>query len=181
MRVEIPTQCLPWLYLHRTHVAVETYNRDLEADFGDLIDAFGNVKSVIDIGCGLCGIDVLLNQRYGCELILVDGDGPVEDFRGGFQETMRPFNSREAANALLERNGVTNYQWVDIGTKEVLKADAAFSLFSMGHHYPADTYNIDADVIVLDIRAGTDGIQRMKRPHKVLRSGPKGDRVAFFR
>jgi hypothetical protein len=186
MNIVVPESAKKWIVLHRTELAEEAdlesaYTQSLAADLADIVSEIGKVKTILDIGCGMCGIDVLLAKRYGCELLLLDSDGSAENWRGGFEKTMLPFSSRAAANELLEANGVSGYRWLDVGMNESLTADAAISLLSMGHHYPANTYTVDADVLIMDIRIGTDGIERMKRPYKILRTTPKSWRTAFYR
>ena len=176
----VPESAVPWIKLHRTHIDLDGYLADLESDFEDLKPYLSGAKTVLDIGCGMCGIDVLLAKRLGCSLLLLDSDGPIEAARGGFKKRMAPFMSRSAAEELLSVNGVTGYRWLDVGTDSVLKADAAISLLSMGWHYHADTYNVDAPVLIMDIRTKTDGFERVKRPFRLIRRSIKGVRVAFL-
>lgn len=153
--MNIPDSALPWLVLHRTDCkTTQDYADSVRSDFAGLLPHLpDHVDSILDIGCGLAGIDVLLKWHYpDARLILLDGDGPESNFRGNYGATMRPFNSRAVANELLAANGVAADEWKDVGTQETLKADLAISLLSLGWHYPLDTYKVDAKTIICDLR-----------------------------
>lgn len=62
-------------------------------------------RSILDIGSGLGGIDILLSRHYsGCRVHLVDGvdDAPV------VQKHRQTFNNRRVALDYLRKNGVEN-------------------------------------------------------------------------
>jgi len=186
--VELPPAATCWINLHRTHLSgdiTKSYNESLKEDFFDIVYELEDIlkpgATLLDIGCGMAGIDVLLYRHFGCNLLLLDGDGPIDDWRGGYEQTMKPFSSRTATNELLEMNGVSNIHWLNVGTRIIPPVAAAISLLSMGHHYPIDTYKVDCDVLIADCRLGMDGIKTMNRPHKILRTTTKSQRVAFYR
>ena len=153
--MKVPDECLKWIVLHRTHL----YVRSIEEDFNGMEPYLpSECSSILDIGCGMAGIDVLLARRYPhAQLHLLDGDGDESNFRGGMKPSMLPFNSRGAADQLLAANGVTKQVWHDIGTQD-LKADLVISLLSWGWHYPLETYRVRAKTTIADVRekrAGT--------------------------
>ena len=147
------------MFLHRTHTkTAEEYIESLKSDF-EQIEPYlpESVDSILDIGCGMAGIDILLKQKYPeAKLYLLDGDGPKEDWRGGFESEMKPFSSREVATEFLKSNGVTVDRWYDIGTQDI-EADLVISLLSWGWHYPLETYKVKAKTIICDNRGEAKG------------------------
>lgn len=164
----IPDGCMEWVRLHRTDVQTKAdYVDSIEEDLA-LITHYlpDKVDSILDIGCGMAGIDVFLAKRYpAATLNLLDGDGPASNWRGLFKDTMEPFNSREAANALLAANGVTGQVWHDIGTQD-LKVDLVISLLSWGWHYPLSNYRVEAKTHIADLRYPQEmlGVKMMAHP-----------------
>lgn len=108
------------------------------------------VESILDIGCGMAGIDVFLKRRYPkASLLLLDGDG--DDPRDGWNEQLDAFSSRSVAAELLAANGVSVDRWLDVNTTEPLVADLVISLASWGYHYPLSTYKVSGFCIA-DLR-----------------------------
>jgi hypothetical protein len=148
------------------------------------------VESIIEIGCGLAAIEVFLKRRYpGARLSLLDDTGENisaagsdrETGVGGWQDTLHPYNSRAQTEALLAVNGVRVDRWIDIGTKEPLKADLIFSLASWGYHYPFTTYSVEG-LVICDLRRAHErtrikAIQSLGG--KIIFAGPKYDRCMF--
>lgn len=159
--------------MHRTHINPDEYAGDVERDFSQ-IEPFlpESVDSILDIGCGMAGIDVFLKRKYpDAHLCLLDGDG--EKFGAGWNATLEPFSSRAIAGKLLNANGITVDRWYDIGTKEKLEADLVISLLSWGFHYPLDTYTVSGFVIC-DLR-----VDRERPRGKVIAETKKYNRCAF--
>jgi hypothetical protein len=155
----IPESCLPYLAWHRT--GVHDYRQSVLDDF-EAIESFlpERVESIIDIGCGMAAIDVLLKKEYpDASLRLLDGDGyaPVYEWNG----TCEPYSSRSCADELLSANGVSHDGWIDVGTKEPLVADLIISLQSWGFHYPLSTYSVKGFCIA-DIRL------KYENPHGMI-------------
>ena len=108
------------------------------------------VDTILDIGCGMAGIDGLLRRHYpGAKLWLLDGDG--DEPRDGWNQSLNAFSSRAAADELLAANGVSADRWIDVNTKVPLKADLIISLASWGFHYPLKTYDVSGYCIA-DLR-----------------------------
>jgi len=153
--IVIPEECEKWIKLHRTHLKdPKEYARDVAEDFRQIEPYLpATVDSILDVGCGMAGIDVLLKKKYPeAKLYLLDGDG--EDWGAGWNSTFKPFSSRDAAETLLAANGFYVDGWYDIDTKETLKADLIVSLLSMGWHYPIENYKLDYKTLICDIRNG---------------------------
>lgn len=144
----MPQQCKGHANLHRPRA---DYGQSVVKDF-EMIEPHlpAKVASILDIGCGLAGIDVLLKQKYpDAKLSLLDSDGKHSNsgFTGGAG------GNRQAAEELLAANGVKPDAWLDIGTKELLEADLVISLLSWGFHYPLSTYKVKG-LCVADLRRG---------------------------
>jgi len=173
--LKLSPEVLEWVALHRTHTKDgDEYIKSLRDDFAGIEPHLPeSCESILDIGCGMAGIDILLKRKYpDAKLYLLDGDGPKEDWRGGFEKDMKPFSNREVATAFLASNGVTVDRWYDIGTQDI-EADLVISLLSWGWHYPLETYRVKAKTIICDIRDKVEG--EMICP-LVMHNKPKGHR-----
>jgi hypothetical protein len=128
------------------------------------------VESILDIGCGMAGIDVLLKRKFPhARLELLDGDGGIGSY--GFTSTIG--NSRKATDALLKANGFECDKWHEVGTKEELQSDLVISLLSWGFHYPLSTYQVKGFCIA-DLR-----IEKEKPRGVVISAAQKYRRCAF--
>lgn len=152
--MQIPASAFPQLARHRTNEQTQNeaaFVQSLVQDYDELLPHFPpKVDRILDIGCGLAGIDVLLKRLYpDAQLYLLDGDG--DETRRGWNETLGAFSSRAAAEELLAANGVKADRWYDVNTKEHLEADLVISLASWGFHYPIRTYTVSGFCIA-DLR-----------------------------
>jgi hypothetical protein len=169
----VPVECRRYTDLHRPG---GDYALDVAADFA-MIEPYlpARVESILDIGCGMCGIDVFLRRKYPLarlELLDSDGDKP---FYGHGAECW-PYGNRRAAEALLAANGAGKVdRWHDVGTRETLRADLVVSLLSWGFHYPLSSYRVEG-FCVADIRHG-----RGEGPRGALIwAAKKSDRCAWL-
>lgn len=117
---------------------VQRARKQLE-DLGEI----GNPISVLDIGCGLAVVDVLLVQRGNVDRVhLMDGDGTAER-HGEYREVSVAWNNVETgadmvrANAREKRCHVVTHR---PGTGFDIPVDLVMSLKSWGLHYPVHTY-----------------------------------------
>lgn len=181
--IVVPDQCLPLLREQRTHY---TPGREAEQYSAELERTFDQIKSVVktpprrvlDVGCGMAGIDVLIGREWSeCGLYLLDKDGVSPVINAGYHDKAGDFShyhSFDAALALLDANGVQNQischqQMPDI------EFDLVISLLSWGFHYPLSTYSPRCTgPIIVDARKG----QPMPR-HEVLYESTKYKRIAF--
>lgn len=169
----VPREAWHYIAMHRTHIEPSKYAEDVKKDF-EQIEPYlpETVNSILDIGCGMAGIDVFLKRKYpDAKLYLLDGDG--EKFGAGWNKKLEPFSSRSIAEKLLKANGVEVDGWYDIGTPEKLAADLVISLLSWGFHYPLDTYKVSGFVIC-DLR-----VDRERPRGKVIAETAKYHRCAF--
>lgn len=138
----IPPECEPWIFRQRSGLTnVSEYVAVIEKNYSFIEPHLpASVDSILDIGCGMGGIDVYLRKRYPLARIeLLDGDG--DESRNGFNKRLGAFNRRSATEAFLYANRVSISGWHDIDTKERLDFDLVISLASWGYHYPISTYD----------------------------------------
>lgn len=135
----IPQSCIQAAKKFRPH---GDYAAEVEKDFAEIdpyLPEFAD--SIIDIGCGLAGIDVYLKRRYPhAHLTLLDGDGDLPVY--GWGETNNPYGSKALADELLEANGVRADRWVKADTRDHLRSDLVVSLVAWGFHFPLKTYDV---------------------------------------
>ncbi len=199
----VPKRALSWIKLHRTAASGDialAYTQMILVDYDELIKGHWLPEScsdILDIGCGMAGIDVLLYRHYGKPfLFLLDGDGQVEsraDKINFHPEGMKPFNDMAAMKELLELNKVDLGQvfTLPIGYEgDPRRVDLCISLLSWGWHYPVKTY-LDlvcrclrpGGRLILDLRAGMGGERDLANAGFELigtvRSGPKGSRLCY--
>jgi hypothetical protein len=189
----IPDSCVPFIRWQRSRFIKAKVPDDAEVkklyaewvaqDFAGMEPHLPKrVDTILEIGCGLAAIEVYLKRKYPrAHLTLLDGTGhniceagtDRETGKGGWQDTLTPYNSREHTELLLGENGVTVDRWLDIGTKEHLKADLVLSMASLGYHYPLSTYDFEG-LVICDLRKGQE-----KPRGKVIFKGPKYRRCVW--
>lgn len=172
--LSVPERCLPLLREQRTHytdVAIQ-YGDEMARTLNTFSDYLPEtVESVLDIGSGMAGIDVLLGRRYpGATLHLLDKQGVSSEINAGFNrraEDFAHYNDFSAALDLLASNEVEN----DIVCHDMHRHpfpsqefDVVVSLLSWGFHYPISTYEPRCrGVMVVDVRKGTDGEEQLAK------------------
>lgn len=129
-----------------------------------------NASSILDIGCGVAGIDILLYNHYKrAKIYLLDKSIIDDTIHYGYEHCGSYYNSLTVAKQFLEDNGAHKS---DIHLQEATrhnditfrgKFDIIISLLSCGFHYPLNTY-IDqmydklnpGGVLIIDIRKDTN-------------------------
>lgn len=134
------------------------YAEDVKRDFEQMEPYLPEqVGSILDIGCGLAGINVYLKKKYPKATVsLLDGDGDFPVY--GWGEANNPYGSQKAATELLEANGVSVDRWIPAGTKEDLRADLVVSTVAWGFHFPLKTYNVSGFCIA-DLRKNFEAVR----------------------
>lgn len=105
-----------------------------------------NLKNIMDIGCGLGIIDILLNNFYQKEInfYLLDKNKIDPKIKYGFSSNYESYNNLDETKNLLIENGIKidhlNIFDVDKTIEISAKMDLVISLKSMGYHYPIDIY-----------------------------------------
>ncbi len=139
-----------------------------------------NAKSILDIGCGVAGIDVFLYRHYqnqSPKIYLLDKTEMPAKVYYSFRPKGCYYNSLPLSRKLLELNNVPKG---NIFTEEArdnvidfnVKFDLVISLISWGFHYPVSTY-LDrvfeilnrGGALILDIRKveGSNGLSEVKQ------------------
>jgi SAM-dependent methyltransferase len=129
--------------------------------------------NVLDIGCGLAGIDALLVRKFGARRVhLLDGDGSASQVNGWNRAT-DAWNDVEKGVELVRVNGGPDIEVIThIAGRQLQiddQLDLVISLRSWGHHYPIPVYLplvrqvLRSDgMLILDIRRKTDGVQQLE-------------------
>ena len=145
IHLEIPEDARAYLRLQRGEIYdmkenfaawYEVYERLLGGDLAMITRAVPQAKSVLDIGSGLGGIDILLNRAWGCNVTLMDGvnDPPV------MVRHSRSFSNRAVALNYFKANGAIEPDYVDPKRPHSVVADLVISLGSWCFHYPPSNY-----------------------------------------
>jgi SAM-dependent methyltransferase len=172
------------------------YFREMMQEFNQIRPALpAECRSVMDIGCGLGGIDVLIDRHYGGRptFSMVDKDGSSPRIYHGFEAEGAFYNELSATREFLAMNGVdgSRVRTFDVNAgafPEETGFDVVLSLLSWGFHYPVATYAeavrsrlSPSGVLVLDVRLGTGGEEALSRLFgriDVLQATPKYARLA---
>jgi SAM-dependent methyltransferase len=175
------------------------FNRDLAREYDELRPHLpAHATAILDIGCGVGGIDVLLHRHYGRpRLHLADRTQTSRKVYYGFEEKGAFYNSFDATRRLLVGNGIPERDLFlhEVGEECRLDVheplDLVVSLISWGFHYPVAVYADQVHALlrpggraILDVRKGTDGLEQLKsrfaRVERVSET-PKKERVSCER
>ena len=180
----------PWLTLNivvmlesvfRKEKAKQLFNKDMLNEYEDIKSWLpAKASTILDIGCGVGGIDVLLHRHYDCdqstEFYLLDKTSTNKKIYYGFRGDGAFYNSLEVTELLLSQNGiprenihlleVTPDYRIDIGTD----VDLVISLISWGFHYPVSAYVDEVHNtlrqgghLLIDVRKGTGGEKELEQ------------------
>lgn len=176
---------------------IALYMTDMEKEYESIKDFLPPICSrILDIGCGIAGIDVLLYEHYsneGIEFFLLDKSAVEENIYYDYEEKGAFYNSLELSEETLVRNGVDRNRIHLLEASEgsgidiEKPVDLALSLLSWGFHYPVGTYLeqvhgvLDVGgVLILDVRKGTGGLDQIREKfghYTVVREDAKYTRV----
>ena len=152
--------------------------------------------SVLDIGCGMAGIDIFINKHYFGEAIkfyLLDKTHISSKLSYLFKQDAEYYNSLEIAKAMLVENDIAEDSIVLVQATENndinidRQVNLVISLRSWAFHYPVETYlnrayevMNDNGALILDIRKNTNGTELIKRKFnniEVIYRHKKFDRI----
>ena len=154
---------------------ISSYKTDIRNEYLSISEFLpASCFSILDIGCGVAGIDVFLNYHYKekqPKFYLLDKTHIEKSVWYGFKPKGAFYNSLDTAKDLLVQNNVperfihivdaTENNDINIGCR----VDLVISLLSWGFHYPIETYLakvlellMESGVIILDVRKNTSGI-----------------------
>jgi SAM-dependent methyltransferase len=156
------------------------YSRDMEQEFNSLREHLpSQVGCVLDIGCGVAGIDAYLFKHFHSappEFFLLDRSQTEPGVFYGFKSRGAFYNSLEIARTLLTSNDVPsgNIHLVEATTSNEINIDAepdlVISLISWGFHYPVETYlerthevMKNGGRLIIDVRKGTGGVEALRQ------------------
>lgn len=176
--------------LRRDSIA-HSYWDDMAKEMGELQPHLGKTNSILDIGAGMGGIDVLLNNELHPQTItLLDKEAVESRIWYGFNASGAAYNSFSASLELLRANGVDCDLWTVNADTDPFPAgpfDLVVSLLSWGFHYPVSVYleqvysaMTGGGRLILDVRHGTDGLDKLRARFgqvKILKNAEKHDRV----
>lgn len=157
-------------------------------------------SSVLDIGCGVAGIDVFIQRHYAdqpIDFFLLDKSHVEKNVFYLFKPDGAFYNSLDVSRTMLTDNGIdaqrvhlreaTEHDGIDVDRK----TDLVISLLSWGFHYPVATYVeqvcdllSDDGIVIVDVRKGTDGVDVLRQKFQrfeVLLDTSKYKRVAVQR
>lgn len=112
----------------------QAYEDSLAAIYANVAPALpAGARSILDIGSGLGGIDVLLSRHYGgaCTVSLLDGDMAPPEVEWSF----KPHNDMTLARDFLAKNGVTDVRAILPG-RLAESAEGKFDLIVSFSAYP---------------------------------------------
>jgi len=156
------------------------YLIDMEREYSSIKKFLpDNCSRILDVGCGVAGIDLFLNQHYlnrEIEFYLLDKTQIEENVYYMYEEKGAFYNSLGIAREILVNNGI------DINKVHLIEAtennsieiekgvDLVISLISWGFHYPVSIYlekvydllNGDG-TLILDVRKNTDGLNLLSQ------------------
>lgn len=146
-RMIIPVTATPYIKLHRTNLrnhedVPRAYAEQVRRDYELLAPHLpATLSRVLDIGCGIGGIDVLIHQNHGRpQMDLMDGTG-VAAAKFGFLERLEPYNDMQVTMDVMRMNRVDGASCLDLMSELDEGAyDLVLSLLSWGHHYPVRIY-----------------------------------------
>lgn len=191
-----PNVCLPWIDKQRTGGG-DFWDKLISEDWEPIKDAvnWGHVRTVLDIGAGVGGIDVILWHKCRPTLCLLDYDKTAEKLKYGMQSTGEPYNSIKATEQMQKRNGVEGVEYFSPEDKNIrgilenYNFDLIISCLSWGYHYPVQTYldlayhSMREDgSIILDVRSGDDKrwrvpVETLFREWRILARGNKREKI----
>lgn len=181
-----------YISLQRTGITnnhAEEYYRHIEFQWNIMKKYIDGRTSVLDIGCGLAGIDYFIGkENEKSKLYLLDKTEVSPKIYYGYKSEAAYYNSMDLAVDFLRMNGIKNIietlspeQYITYAKE--FRFDAIISLISCGFHYPVAIY-IDAicdslkecGVVILDIRHGA-----IKESIKIFKDrGFKNKRLHIF-
>lgn len=136
-------------------------------------------KSILDIGCGLGITDICLFEHYNrdeeIQFHYFDKTEFADELFFGYKKEAAFYNNLEMTKRLAVDYGIpeSNITCIEATKNNLLglnKMDLIISAIAWGFHFPISTYleevvNLmhDDSVLILDIRAGTGGMEELSK------------------
>ena len=158
----------------RSRAIGRSYLSGVQDEYERIKDHLPNrAARILDIGCGMAGIDLFLSDHYGqtdTDIYLLDKTSVDEQVYYLYERKGSFYNSLKIARDVLVGNGVPpeRVHAIEATDDNQIRiensADLVLSLISWGYHYPVSTYLDRVDellapngVLILDVRKETDG------------------------
>jgi SAM-dependent methyltransferase len=167
---------LPLIESRRADSIFDNYYSDMEREYLSIAGHLpGYAGRILDIGCGIGGIDVFLHSHYRGEakIHLLDRSGISDNVYYGFSEWGAYYNSLDMTCRFLSQNGISTEDVVAVDVERdpfpaAQSFDLVLSILSWGYHYPLTTY-LDAvhgalapgGTLIVDLRRNTPGKQQL--------------------
>lgn len=163
--------------MFRRQAISTSYSRMIHDDFEMIRPHLPpTVENMLDIGCGIAGLDVILYQHYrsnpGLKITLLDRTDPRTLPRYGFLERTEFYNALDVSKGVLLHNRVPArvFETLDAvgGRFPEGPLDLVVSIASWGFHYPVSTYleRVHAALapgarVILDVRRGHGQLEEL--------------------
>jgi SAM-dependent methyltransferase len=186
----------------RKRQVARRFDADMHGEYADIRGWLPeSATAILDVGCGLGGIDVLLFDHYrrdpDLRFFLLDRTQIDDQIGYGYRDRADFYNSFEMTRAVVTGNGVpassvaTLEARDDAGIDLSQQVDLVISLISWGFHYPVATY-LDRTYellrpggrLILDVRKDTGGLGEIEAKYgsaTVISSESKRQRVVATR
>ncbi len=182
--------------VERAEIRCRQWEATAERDYLTVRDWIPETCSgFLDIGCGFGALAIRLGCHYReVGINVIDGSGPREGRKVGYEEGMQPHRDRRHAVALIEANVPSGCSVADFEPDPdlTIPVDLIVSTKSWGHHYPVETY-LDLVLrslspggrVIMDLRRNRNGLDTMTGAGfvhlaKVFET-PKCERMVFAR
>jgi SAM-dependent methyltransferase len=183
--IKLIKKLLPYKYRYTAFIDLEIFLRNsaIKNDYmADMEEEYLDIKSylplkainILDIGCGIGGIDFFLSKHYNSpEIIFYCLDKTQTDtIYYGFKEKAAFYNSLDVAREFLSLNGIKKIHTLSANEANTIetneKFDLILSLISWGFHYPVETYLSQAYThlqkgghMIIDVRKNTMGLNKI--------------------
>lgn len=173
------------------------YYKSLQNDYSDIHTYLKDYKSVLDIGCGMAGINLMLDKP-DATFYLFDKTQVEKRIYYGYNKRGCFYNSLDEAQNFLEDNGmIGTIHPIDIANggriDNLTNIDLVISLISWGFHYPIPTYMHDVNkilaqdgIIIVDLRKeraaeSIKEFEKLNYQHTTIRKYQKYFRTIFQR
>ena len=176
--MKITKEMEKFIQLQRTDIEssklLQQFEKSLVNDYGSIVNHIPiDCKRILDIGCGIGGIDLFLYYYYfgKPDIHLLDYSKTSEKIYYGYQKEGAIYNNLDLTKQFLTMNGVDkkNLAFYDAGNDEfpTKQFDLIISLLSWCFHYPLETYlekvkKVKRGVMIIDVRNNTDQIETLK-------------------
>jgi len=172
---------LSGVYANTVEKGIDRLRKDNLAQlyFDEILEIYRNISkslpsqstNILDIGCGIGGINAFIYQHYKNKpnIHLLDKDGIGEIFYG-FEKEASHYNNLNLSKKFLVDNGlsekkITTYDISKVEFPNNIEFDLVISLISWGFHYPLDTYLTNVSdmltsggVLILDLRKNSNDL-----------------------